>query len=114
MPDHTVPPSSILLYQTEDFRTRIRCRFEKETTWLTQKLMADLFQKDVLTSNEHIQNVFAEAELAEESVIRKFPITAADGKSYDTQHYNLEVVIAVGYRSSRRGARSFANGRPRA
>ena len=60
--------------------------------------MAELFSKDVRTINEHIQNVFAEGELAAESVIRKFRITAADGKSYETQHYNLEVVIAVGYR----------------
>ena len=98
MPDITAPQSSIILYQTEDGRTRIQCRFENETIWLTQKLMAELFQKDVRTINEHLQNVFAEGELAEEAVIRKFRITAADGKSYDTQHYNLEAVIAVGYR----------------
>jgi hypothetical protein len=92
------PNSSLLLYQTEDGRTRIECRFENETVWLTQKLMAELFQKDVRTINEHIQNVFAEGELAPESVIRKFRITAADGKNYETQHYNLDVIIAVGYR----------------
>ena len=98
MSKESQPQSSIILYQTEDGRTRIQCRFENETVWLTQKLMAELFQKDVRTINDHIQNVFAEGELAEESVIRKFRITAADGKSYDTQHYSLEVVIAVGYR----------------
>ncbi len=98
MPDNEPPRSSIVLYQTEDGRTRIQCRFEDETIWLTQRLMAELFQKDVRTINEHVQNIFAEGELAEESVIRKFRITAADGKGYDTQHYNLEVVIAVGYR----------------
>lgn len=92
------PQSSIVFYQTEDGRTRIQCRFENETIWLTQKLMADLFQKDVRTINEHIQNIFEEGELATDSVIRKFRITAADGKSYETQHYNLEVIIAVGYR----------------
>ena len=92
------PDSDIILYQTEDGRTRIQCRFENETIWLTQKLMAELFQKDVRTINEHIQNVFEEGELSPESVIRKFRITAADGKTYDTQHYNLEVVISVGYR----------------
>jgi len=90
--------SSIILYQTEDGRTRIQCRFEDDTIWLTQKLMAELFRKDVRTINEHIQNIFAEGELPADSVIRKFRITAADGKSYQTQHYNLEVVIAVGYR----------------
>jgi len=98
VPEPTAPQSSIILYQTEDGQTRIQCRFENETIWLTQKLMAELFKKDVRTINEHLQNVFAEGELAEEAVIRKFRITAADGKSYDTQHYNLEAVIAVGYR----------------
>ncbi|HSS50536.1 MAG TPA: virulence RhuM family protein [Thermoanaerobaculia bacterium] len=98
MPNDETPQSSIILYQTEDGRTRIQCRFEDETIWLTQKLMAELFRKDVRTINEHIQNIFAEGELAEEAVIRKFRITAADGKSYETQHYNLEVVISVGYR----------------
>jgi hypothetical protein len=98
MPDSTAPQSRIVLYQTEDGRTRIQCRFENDSIWLTQKLMAELFQKDVRTINEHLQNVFAEGELTEEAVIRKFRITAADGKGYDTQHYNLEAIIAVGYR----------------
>ena len=99
MPDNDdAPQSSIVLYQAEDGRTRIQCRFEDETIWLTQKLMAELFQKDIRTVNEHIRNVFAEGELAPESVIRNFRITAADGKSYETQHYNLEVIISVGYR----------------
>jgi len=98
MPDNPRPQSAIILYQMEDGRTRIQCRFERESIWLTQKLIAELFNKDVRTVNEHIQNIFAEGELREESVIRKFRITAADGKGYETQHYNLEVVIAVGYR----------------
>ncbi len=98
MSDESLPNSEIILYQTEDGRTRIQCRFENETVWLTQKLMAELFGKDVRTINEHIQNVFAEGELVADSVIRKFRITAADGKSYETGHYNLEVIIAVGYR----------------
>ena len=94
----------MILYQTEDGQTRVQCRFENETVWLTQKLMGELFQKDVRTVNEHIQNVFAEGELFPESVIRKFRITAADGKAYETQHYSLDVIIAVGYRvKSHRG-----------
>ena len=93
-----LPQSEIVLYQTEDGPTRIQCRFENESIWLTQKLMADLFQKDVRTINEHIQNVFAEAELTPDSVIRKFRLTATDGKTYDTQHYSLEMILAVGYR----------------
>ena len=91
-------PSALILYQTEDGRTRLQVRLENQTVWLTQKLMAELFQKDVRTINEHIQNAFDEGELQPDSVIRKFRITAADGKSYDTQHYNLEAIIAVGYR----------------
>jgi hypothetical protein len=98
MDNNETPKSEIILYQTEDGRTRIQCRFENESIWLTQKLMADLFQKDVRTINEHIQNVFAEAELTPDSVIRKFRITASDGKNYDTQHYSLEMILAVGYR----------------
>ena len=98
MSDTHPPQSEIILYQTEDGRTRVQCRFENETIWLTQKLMAELFEKDVRTINEHIQNIFTEGELVENSVIRKFRITAADGKNYEAQHYNLEVVIAIGYR----------------
>jgi hypothetical protein len=96
--------SELLIYQTDDGKTRIEVRLENETVWLTQKLMAELFQKNVRTINEHIQNIFEEGELSPESVIRKFRITAADGKTYETNHYNLDVVISVGYRvKSHRG-----------
>ena len=88
----------IILYQTVDGQTKIEVRLQDETVWLTQKLMAELFQKDVRTINEHIKNIFAEGELLPESVIRNFRITAADGKNYDTAHYNLDVIISVGYR----------------
>ena len=88
------PGGEIVLYQTSDESTRIEVRLQEESVWLTQKQMAELFQKDVRTVNEHLQNVFAEGELVEDSVIRKFRITAADGKSYETQHYNLEAIIA--------------------
>ena len=98
MSDEPLPQSEIILYQTEDGRTRVQCRFENETVWLSQKLLAELFDKDVRTINEHIQNIFDEGELVADSVIRKFRITAADGKSYATQHYNLDVIISVGYR----------------
>ena len=94
----------ILLYQAEDGQTRVQVRLEDETVWLTQKIMAELFQKDVRTVNEHIQNIFTEKELNPDSVIRNFRITAADGKTYDTLHYNLDVIISVGYRvKSNRG-----------
>jgi len=96
--------SELTLYQTEDGKTRIEVHLQDETVWLSQKLMADLFQKDIRTINEHIKNIFEEGELMIESVIRKFRITAADGKNYDTAHYNLDVIISVGYRvKSQRG-----------
>jgi hypothetical protein len=98
--------SELVLYQAEDGRTRIEVRLQNETVWLTQKQMADLFQKDVRTINDHVQNLFEEGELQPDSVIRKYRITAADGKSYDTNHYNLDVIISVGYRvKSLRGTR---------
>lgn len=94
----------LLLYQTEDGKTRIEVKLQDESVWLTQKLMAELFQKDVRTINEHIKNIFEEGELEPEPVIRKFRITAADSKTYDTAHYNLDVIISVGYRvKSQRG-----------
>ena len=98
------PTSELILYQTDDQQTRLEVRLQDETVWLTQKQMGELFQKDVRTINEHIQNIFEERELAPDSVIRKFRITAGDGKLYETQHYNLDVVISVGYRvKSHRG-----------
>jgi hypothetical protein len=90
--------SQFLMYRTEDGRFKIDVRFEGETVWLTQKGMAELFQKDVRTISEHIKTIFDEGELQPESVIRKFRITATDGKKYETQHYNLDVIISVGYR----------------
>jgi hypothetical protein len=79
-------------------QAQIQDKIENETVWLTQKQMSDLFQKNVRTINEHIQNIFSEGELSLEAVIRNFRITASDGKAYDTQHYNLDVIISVGYR----------------
>jgi hypothetical protein len=92
-----------VIYKTEDGRTRVQVRFVGETAWLSQKAMAELFQKDVRTINEHGRNIFEEGELKPDSVIRNFRITAADGKQYDTQHYNLDVIISVGYRASLHG-----------
>lgn len=88
----------ILLYQTLDGSTRIDVRLQDETLWLTQMQMAELFQKDKRTISEHVQNIFTEGELDENSVVRKFRSTATDGKEYLTNTYNLDVVISVGYR----------------
>ncbi len=87
----------LIIYTTEDGKTSLDVHLDHETVWLTQKQMSELFGKDVRTVNEHLKNVFKEGELDETSVIRKFRITAADGKSYDTSHYNLDVIISVGY-----------------
>lgn len=88
-----------LIYTTPDGEKQIQVRLIDETVWLSQKLMAELFQKDVRTINEHIHNVFAEGELPQDnSVIRKFRITASDGKNYDTKFYSLDMIISVGYR----------------
>lgn len=76
----------------------LEVRFQDETIWLTQKLMAELFAVDVRTVSEHLKNIFETNELEADSVVRKFRITAADGKSYLTQHYNLDAIISVGYR----------------
>lgn len=96
--------SDIVIFEAE--AQRVEVRLEGETVWLSQKQMAELFDKNVRTVNEHIKNIFREGELEEDSVIRKFRITAADGKTYDTAHYNLDVIISVGYRvKSQRGVR---------
>lgn len=107
MSDETQPHSGIILYQTEDGRTRIQCRFEDETVWLSQALMAELFQKDVRTINEHLANIFEEGELSREATIRKFRIVRREGAravAREVEHYNLDVIISVGYRvKSQRG-----------
>jgi len=90
--------SNILIYQTEDGNTKIETRLEDETVWLTQAQLAELFQKSRVTITEHIGNIFKEGELEENSVCRKFRLTAADSKEYDTNYYNLDVIISVGYR----------------
>ena len=91
MPEDQAPQSSLILYQTEDGRTRIQCRFENETIWLTQALIAELFQKDVRTINEHLVNVFEEGELSREATIRKFRIVRREGArevAREIEHYN--------------------------
>ena len=89
----------IVIYTSDDGKIAIDTQIEDETIWLTQKQMAELFDKNIRTINEHIQNIFKEGELSDdESVIRKFRITASDGKLYNTKFYNLDVIISVGYR----------------
>lgn len=99
--------SQIVIYQTEDGQARVNVRFEGETVWLSQKLIAELFDIAIPTINEHLKNIFTTKELEENSVIRNFRITAEDGKLYDTKHYNLDVIIALGYRVNSRRATQF-------
>jgi len=79
MSEEPLPNSGIILYQTEDGRTRIQCRFEDETVWLSQALIAELFEKDVRTINEHQVNIFDEGELSRQATIRKFRIVRTEG-----------------------------------
>jgi len=97
----------ILLYTAPEGNTHIEVFFEEETFWLSQKKMAELFAVDVRTISEHLQNIFKTNELEENSVIRKFRITAADGKQYLTNFYNLDAIIAVGYRVNSHEATRF-------
>ncbi|MDY5135919.1 virulence RhuM family protein [Actinotignum sanguinis] len=83
---------------TTNAANSVEVRYEESTIWLTQKLMAQLFDVDVRTVSEHLRNIFQSGELSDSAVIRKFRITATDGKNYLTQHYNLDAIISVGYR----------------
>jgi len=98
MSDEPQPNSDLILYQTEDGRTRIQCRFENETVWLTQQHMAELFQTTKQNVGQHLKSLFAEGELVRDSVVKDSFTTAADGKNYATKFYNLDVIISVGYR----------------
>ncbi|PIP64728.1 cell filamentation protein Fic [Candidatus Roizmanbacteria bacterium CG_4_10_14_3_um_filter_33_21] len=88
----------IAIYQALGDKQKIRVRIEGENVWLTQKQIADLFDVNVRTVNEHLINIFFEKELDETSVVRNFRITANDNKTYNTKHYNLDAILAVGYR----------------
>ena len=111
------PASDLILYQTEDGKTCIQCRFKDESLWLTQAQIADLFQKDVKTINEHLLNVYQDKELEEDSTIRKFRIVRIEGKrevAREISHYSLQAILAVGFRvRSQRGTqfRQWANER---
>ena len=98
MSDETNNPSAIILYQTEDGRTRLQVRLKDETAWLSLNQLADLFQRDKSVISKHLKNIFEEGELQADSVVANFATTAADGKTYQVDFYNLEAIIAVGYR----------------
>ena len=94
----------MLIYQTEDGLTKIDVNMQNETVWLSLDQMADLFQRDKSTISRHIKNIFDEGELDRNSVVANFATTAVDGKTYQVDYYNLDVIISVGYRvKSQRG-----------
>lgn len=96
--------SEIIIYQTEDGQTKIQTRLENETVWLTQVQISELFGKAKSTISEHLKNIFTEGELDQNAVVRNFRTTASDGKTYNTNYYNLDVIISLGYRvKSQRG-----------
>ena len=99
--------SDIIFYTTPQGEVRIEVFYEEETFWLTQKKMAELFGVEVNTINYHLKEIIQTSELQEDSVIRKIRITATDGKSYNTNHYNLDAIIAVGYRVNSARATKF-------
>ena len=90
--------SEIIIYQTEDGYTKIDVKFEDETVWLTQAQLCELYQTSKSNISEHIKHIFEEEKLDEKSVVRKFRTTAADGKNYEVNYFNLDVIISVGYR----------------
>ena len=103
----TPPKGDVILYRTATGDVRIEVLFEGETLWLTQKQIAELFDVDIRTISEHLQTIFNSGELHEDSVIRKIRNTATDGKSYLTNFYHLDAIIAVGYRVNSLKATQF-------
>ena len=95
---HKMEENKVIIYTANDGKTRIDVKLEEETLWLTQAQMCELYQTSKSNVSEHIKHIFEEGELNEDSVVRKFRTTAADGKEYLVSHYNLDMIIALGYR----------------
>ena len=90
--------ADMIIYTTEDGPTKVETTFDGDTVWLSIDQMAELFQRDKSTISRHIKNIFIEGELQRDSVVAKFATTASDGKAYNVDYYNLDVIISVGYR----------------
>lgn len=101
------PQSQIVIYKDKNGTTKIDVRFDGENVWLTQKLMAELFNVGVPAINKHLKNIFNDGELSEDSVISKMETTAKDSKKYIVTYYNLEAIIGVGYRVNSKNATNF-------
>jgi hypothetical protein len=92
------PAGEFVMFSTADGKVQIECRFESDTLWLSQSMICDLFGKAKATISEHINNIFEDGELEEDSVVRFYRTTASDGKNYNVQYFSLPLVLAVGYR----------------
>jgi hypothetical protein len=90
--------AQVVLYQAPDGKVTVNVLFARDNFWMTQRTMADFFGVKIPAINKHLKNIFESGELAENSVVSILEITAADGKNYPTRFYNLDAVIAVGYR----------------
>jgi len=99
--------AEFLIFQSQQKEDSIEVKYADEMVWLSQKMMAKLFDVSIATINEHLKNIFNSNELEENLVIRKFLITASDGKKYNTQCYNLDAIISVGYRVNSKRATQF-------
>ena len=98
MTDYLATPGDLILYRTQDGKTRVEVRLAHETVWMTQAAMAQLYQGTKQNVSLHLKNIFSEQELREDRVVKEYLTTAADGKKYRTKFYNLEAIISVGYR----------------
>lgn len=92
------PQGEFVLFRSEDGKTRVECRFESDTLWLSQASICELYGKAKATISEHISNIFTEGELVEDSVVRFYRTTADDGKQYNVKYFNLSMILAIGYR----------------
>lgn len=96
--DEEIRQGEIVVYQAADGITRVDVRFEDESVWLTQAQLVELYHSSKANISEHIKHIFEDGELVEDQVVRKFRTTATDGKNYQVKYYNLDMIIAIGYR----------------
>ena len=107
MSNITPKQSNFLLYTSPDGEVKVDVFFQDETVWLTQQLLANLFETTKQNISLHLQNIFKDGELSENSVVKEFLTTASDGKKYKTKYYNLDAIISVGYRVNSEKATQF-------
>ena len=105
--NNEVSENQIIIYQGNDGKSHVEVRFVGETAWLSQSQLVDLFQSSKANISEHIKKIFEERELDKNSVVRNFRTTASDGKTYNIDHYNLDLIISLGYRVKSQVATSF-------